>query len=239
MAGAREAHGVVTGLLARRRRVIASLPEAERVFGALPVPTRLGRFQSAEALRDWMHAQGVVTVIDASHAFDDDVSALARKVCAENGARYVRLLRPPWRQTQRDHWTCVSTIKLAATSVPATARVFSNTGWLSLPEYAAFSGRILYMRQTHSMSAPPPYSFVELVPGSPPFSQFQEENQFAALHITHLICRNIGGAASMSKLLAARARGIPVLMVERSPTPAQVAQVETVVEALAWEANQR
>lgn len=238
MAGAREAHGVVSGLLARGRQVVASLPEEERVFETLPVPTRLGRFQSADSLRDWMQEQRVRIVIDASHAFDDDITAMASTVCLAQGIRYLRLLRPPWKATLRDRWMSFPSVAAAAPSLPPTARVFSNTGWLSLPDYAGFSGHQLFMRQTHSVSAPPPFGFVTFVPGTPPFSQFQEENQFAELRITHLICRNVGGAASMSKLLAARARSLPVLMIERRAGPAQVTEVETVVEALAWEADQ-
>ncbi|WP_282128616.1 precorrin-6A/cobalt-precorrin-6A reductase [Roseobacter litoralis] len=238
MAGAREAHAVVNGLLARGRRVVASLPEEERIFDALRVPTRLGRFQSADALWGWMQDQRVGTVIDASHAFDDDISSMASEVCVTQGIRYLRLLRPPWQATLRDRWISFPSVEAAAPSVPPTARVFSNTGWLSLPAYETFSGHRLYMRQTHSVSAPPPFAFVTFVRGTPPFSQFQEENQFAELRITHLICRNVGGAASMSKLLAARARNLPVLMIERPVCPAHLKQVETVVEALAWEADQ-
>ncbi|ABG32684.1 cobalt-precorrin-6A/precorrin-6x reductase [Roseobacter denitrificans] len=238
MAGAREAHVVVNGLLARGRRVVASLPEEERMFDALRTPTRLGRFKNEDAMWTWMQEQDVRTVIDASHAFDDDVTAMVSGLCTAKGIRYLRLLRPPWRATLRDRWLSFPSIEAAAASVPATARVFSNTGWLSLPDYAKFSGRRLYMRQTHSVSAQPPFGFVTLVPGSPPFSQFEEENQFAELRITHLMCRNVGGAASMSKLLAARARSLPVLMIERRACPEHLPQVETVVEALAWEADQ-
>jgi precorrin-6A/cobalt-precorrin-6A reductase len=52
-----------------------------------------------------------------------------------------------------------------------------------------------------------------------------------------LICRNVGGAASMSKLLAARAMCLPVYMVRRADVTAPHRMVETVAEALAWEAN--
>lgn len=82
MAGAREAHGIVSGLLARGRRVVASLPEQERTFDPLPVPTRIGRFASVQAFDTWLEAQGVGTVMDASHAFDMDISDLVSAVCS-------------------------------------------------------------------------------------------------------------------------------------------------------------
>jgi precorrin-6A/cobalt-precorrin-6A reductase len=237
LAGAREAHALVTGLLGRRREVIASLPEEERMFDPLPVPTRVGRFASRDELEEWARAQRVASIIDASHAFDADVGRLAHAVARRMGIRYLRLLRPPWKATVRDFWKNVPSVREAARSLPATARAFSNTGWLTLPDYSEFSGAELFLRQTHAETSAPPFDFVRIVEGKPPFTQFQEEALFRQLRVTHLICRNVGGAASMSKLLAARTLGLPVVMIARAPLPADMPRVETVAEALAWEAD--
>ena len=237
MAGSREARGLIAGLLARNRRVIASLPEPERMFGALPVPTRVGGFAAPETLRDWLQENNVGTVMDASHAFDSHVTAMISKQSRSLALPYLRVLRPAWHATAQDLWLDFTDISTAAHKVPARARVFSNTGWPTLPCYAGFKGTRLFMRQTHAPSHPAPFPFVEFVPGEPPFSQIQEQNLFRDLGVSHLICRNVGGAASMSKLLAARKLGIPVLMVARAPLPHGIDVVETVAEALAWEAN--
>lgn len=237
MSGAREAHGVITRLVSRGRDVIASLPEPERFFDVLPVPTRIGPFHDTDALEDWFTANEVACVIDASHAFDANISQRAAVVCAKLSLSYLRVLRPAWRATGQDRWTNCSSVKKASDAVPPGARVFSNTGWASLPEFADFQGQVLYLRQTHSGSAPPPFPFVKYSFGVPPFSQRNEETLFRELRINRLICRNVGGAASMSKLLAARRLGIRVMMIERQPPPAAMPVVETVAEALAWEAN--
>jgi precorrin-6A/cobalt-precorrin-6A reductase len=236
MAGAREAHGLVTALLARGRKVIASLPEPERLFGDLPVPTRVGRFDGADDFAAWIGENRVSTVLDASHAFDDCLCALVSEVCARSDVRYLRILRPPWDPTARDRWKAMTSIAQAARSLPDDAIAFTNTGWPSLQEYAGFSGRRLYVRQTGEGIREAPFPFVTFVQGQPPFSQFQEQSLFAELAVTHLICRNVGGAASMSKLLAARALALQVLMIERRPPPVQRPTVETVADALAWEA---
>ncbi|MFK7764889.1 MAG: precorrin-6A/cobalt-precorrin-6A reductase [Roseobacter sp.] len=237
MGGSREAHGLITGLLTRRRKIIASLPEPERMFDAFPVPTRIGAFDSDRAFSNWLQENQVSTVIDASHAFDSDISAMAGAVCTKMDLRYLRVLRPPWTETVRDKWLHVSTIAQAMPLVPQRARVFSNTGLATLHEYAEFNGQKLYVRQTHSPRNTAPYPFIEFVEGTPPFSQFQEQRLFQDLSISHLICRNVGGAASMSKLLAARELAIPVYMIGRTVPLAHLPQVESVVEALAWEAN--
>jgi precorrin-6A/cobalt-precorrin-6A reductase len=157
--------------------------------------------------------------------------------CIKSGLRYLRLLRPAWGATIRDRWQEVASIPQAVRLVPSTARVFSNTGWKTLSDYADFRGRKLYMRQTHPATGPTPFAFVEFVEGTPPFTQFQEEVLFQRLGVSHLICRNVGGAASMSKLLAARRLGLPVYMVARPPLPAYMPVVDSIADALAWEAD--
>lgn len=237
MAGAREAHGLITALVARGRRVIASLPEPERMFDALPVPTRVGGFTSDGSFARWIKAESVTTVIDASHVFDVDVSDRVARVCSLSDLRHLRISRPEWSKTPHDQWHDMASIQEAARSVPRQARVFTNTGWPTLPEYVDFRGQSLFMRQTQNVEKPVPYPFVRFITGAPPFTQFQEEALFSDLEITHLICRNVGGAASMSKLLAARAMGLPVYMIARPAEATGTQVVQTVAEALAWEAQ--
>ncbi|WP_298969804.1 precorrin-6A/cobalt-precorrin-6A reductase [uncultured Roseobacter sp.] len=237
MAGAREAHSIVSRLVTRGRNVIASLPEPERVFDPLPVPTRIGPFHDANALDQWFEDNQVACVIDASHAFDATISSRTAVLCAKRNLRYVRVLRPSWRPTGQDRWIRYTSVEKAAKEIPANARVFSNTGRASLPEFAEFAGQALFLRQTQNPTAPPPFSFVSYVVGKPPFSQRHEEQLFRDLRISMLICRNVGGAASMSKLLAARRLGVRVSMIDRPDPPVAMPVVETVAEALAWEAN--
>jgi len=237
MAGAREAHGLVTALLARGRQLIASLPEPERMFGALPVPTRIGAFANRAEAATWLSSEGVRFVLDASHAFDDEICAPLRQAAQDLQLPYLRIVRPPWQPTLRDRWIIKPSIRDAVADIPTGARVFSNTGWASLPEFADFKGATLYLRHTGATARAAPFPFVDVVTGQPPFSQFEEEALFSRLGITHLICRNVGGAASMSKLLAARAVRIPVMMIERKPLADQVPLVENVADALAWEAR--
>lgn len=207
------------------------------MFGALPVPTRVGSFDSAKDMMDWLQQNNVTCVVDASHAFDDDISTMAGLCCTKLGLRYLRVLRPPWTATPRDRWQHVGSVPKAMGLIPEGARVFTNTGFATLADYEAFVGETLFMRQTRRNDKPAPFPFVRFIAGQPPFSQFQEERLFEELKVTHLICRNVGGAASMSKLLAARALQLRVLMIDRRPVAAHLPVVETVVEALAWEAN--
>ncbi|MEM6887651.1 MAG: precorrin-6A/cobalt-precorrin-6A reductase [Pseudomonadota bacterium] len=238
LAGAREAHGIINGLVARGRQVIASLPEPERFFDPLPVRTRVGTFDSQSDLQGWLGKEEVKTLIDASHPFDARISEMAHAAAARRKVRYLRVLRPPWAAARTDQWGFYPTVRCAVEAIGPTLTVFSNTGWASLPEYERFRGRRVFFRQTHHVDQPAPYSFVSFVPGKPPFTQQQEEALFLELGVDRLICRNTGGAASVSKLLAARKIGLRVLMVERPPVPAGTPVSGNVAEALAWEADE-
>lgn len=237
MAGAREAHGVISGLRARGRRVIARLAEPERMFDTLPVPTRVGTFADEGAFAQWCEENCVTCVIDAGHAFDAGISDQAARGCAASGMRYVRLLRPCWHARRQDRWAEYASVSEAVRNVSRTARVFCNTGRASLPDCADFAGEVLYMRQTQKQTDQPPFPFVEYILGTPPFAQAAEEDLFRRLRITRLMCRNVGGSASKSKLLAARRLGLGVSMITRPDPPEGMPLVVSVAEALAWEAD--
>lgn len=236
-AGAREAHGVVAGLLARGRSVIASLVEEERMFDALPVPMRIGHFSDHAALDAWITAQGVACVIDASHGFDARISSMAAQVCARLALPYCRVLRPQWQATAQDRWVSFATVRAAVDAVVPAARVFTNTGRGTLCDYAECRAGLVTMRLTHPTTEASPFPFLKFLSGTPPFSVRAEETLFRDLAITLLICRNVGGAASKSKLLAARTLGIEVSMIERPAPPPGVPVMQDVAEALAWEAQ--
>jgi precorrin-6A/cobalt-precorrin-6A reductase len=52
--------------------------------------------------------------------------------------------------------------------------------------------------------------------------------------VTALVTKDSGGEMTRAKLVAARARGIPVVMVDRPPLPVGVPAVATVAEAMEW-----
>ncbi|MEQ9676314.1 MAG: precorrin-6A/cobalt-precorrin-6A reductase, partial [Roseovarius indicus] len=80
-----------------------------------------------------------------------------------------------------------------------------------------------------------PFPFVNgrFLVGRPPFSVEEEKNLFQELGVDWLVVKNAGGAAAMSKLVAARELGLDVAMIVRPPQP-DALKVASVAEALAW-----
>lgn len=237
MAGAREAHGVIRGLVAAGRTVVASLPEQERAFPPIPISTRLGAFADAGDIGNWFEAREVSAVIDASHVFDDRLSAAVRRAAGTCGLPYLRLRRRPWSATPQDRWTHFADLRQAVAATVRGDRVFSTTGWASLCDFARFKGEAVFLRQTQPSREPSGYRFIRFVQGMPPFSLSHEQDLFRDLRVSKLICRNLGGEAGMSKLEAARRLGVPVMMIDRPVLPADVCVESSVEAALAWRAR--
>jgi precorrin-6A/cobalt-precorrin-6A reductase len=71
------------------------------------------------------------------------------------------------------------------------------------------------------------------ITGRGPFAESDERALLLQHRIEVIIAKNSGGQASYAKIAAARALGVPVIMLRR-PVLAQVAAVESVEEAVAW-----
>ncbi|WP_198670681.1 precorrin-6A/cobalt-precorrin-6A reductase, partial [Oceanicella sp. SM1341] len=67
-----------------------------------------------------------------------------------------------------------------------------------------------------------------------PFTEAGEAALFARLRIDLVVARNAGGAGGWPKLAAARALGLPALLLARPAPPEGVSVVETAEAALGW-----
>jgi precorrin-6A/cobalt-precorrin-6A reductase len=211
--------------------------EAAHVSTEVP-PAVLRRFADAPAMQRAIDEGRFTAIVDASPAFDSVAPAQAAHAAGVLGLRYLRVVRPAWEAVDAPKVQEVRNVAAACAQVAPGARVFCATGWDSLPSFEAFTGAVLFVRQTRRHARAAPYSFVELVFADPPFTAAQEVQLFADLKIDLLICRNVGGDESRPKLDAAAALGLDVILIERPPMPAGVRTVSSAAAALAWVAKQ-
>lgn len=174
----------------------------------------LDRAGLAQMLRDggWTH------LLDVTHGFAGAISTAAAAACSDAGACYVLLRRPAWTPQTGDRWTDVTDMTAARAAIAPFARVFTNVGRAMLPDLAAFEGQ-LFVRQTTQHDAPPPRSNLRYVFGSPPFSHDAEVALLRDLAVDAVLFRNTGGAASETKVTAARALGLQMVMLSRPVAP--------------------
>lgn len=233
LAGTGEARAIAAGLAADGIGAVASLAGATQVPKPLALPTRVGGFGGEAGFRAYLAGQEIRAVLDATHPFANRISLRTARVCDALGLPYCQYLRPGWVPEAGDDWTWLADEAEAARHVPESAVVFLATGRSTLERFASLAGRRLICRVVDPPEAPFPFADGEFLVGRPPFSVAEEEALFQRLGVNWLIVKNAGGAASRSKLIAARTLGIRVGMIERPAQP-DGCRVDSVEAALDW-----
>ena len=195
---------------------------------------RIGGFGGAEGLASYLREERIGLLIDATHPFATQISAQAREAAARVGTKRLALVRPPWRPLPGDRWIDVATVEEAAAAIPAEAqRVFLTVGVRSLAPFAGRPDLWFLVRLVDEPAEPIPLARHQLICARGPFTEADERALLEAHGIDCLVTRASGGDATVAKLAAARALGLPVVMVRRPPPPPDT-QAASVADALAW-----
>lgn len=233
LGGTGEARELAAALDAAGTRVISTL--AGRVSRPrLPAgEVRIGGFGGPARLAEYLTAEGVAAVVDATHPFAERMSASAAAACSRAAVPLLRLERPPFQQRPGDDWRRVATLRQAAAELPALgSRVFLTTGRQGLAAFAQVNGLFLLVRCVD----PPEVALAAdhvLVLDRGPFSVEGELALIDAHRLDVLVTKDSGGPLTEAKLAAARLRRLPVIVVDRPP-PLPGDCVATVAGALAW-----
>ena len=177
----------------------------------------------AEALGD------VEVLVDATHPFAATMTEHAAAAAARTGTPLVVLRRPGWSAGPGDRWTRVGSPAAAAGGIPAGARVLLATGRQGVGAFVGVDAWFL-VRAIEAPAVLPPRA--ELVLARGPFALDDERALLDRHGITVVVAKDSGGATE-AKLVAARERALPVVLVDRPPLPAGVDVVETVDAAVA------
>ena len=213
----------------------AVVSEMPRGPNPMPVPCTLIDFSKPQAVSAAL--AGCDAVLDASHGFDQRMSDLGFHAAKALGLPHLAYCRPGWSEAEAPGAISVTGVSAAMALIEPGARVFSAAGWASLPACADFRGQRLFLRQTTPHDRPPPFNFVQLRFGTPPFTTGSESRLFIDLNIDTLLCRNLGGVASLPKVDAAVALGLRVILIAPAPPPEGAQVVQDVDEATAWVAD--
>ncbi|MDJ1137316.1 cobalt-precorrin-6A reductase [Streptomyces iconiensis] len=199
-----------------------------------PGEVRVGGFGGAEGMAVWLREQRVDALIDATHPFAGTISFHAARAAADTHVPLLALRRPGWVAGPGDDWHPVGSLEEAATALPALGnRIFLTTGRMGLAAFAGLTEQWFLVRSVDPPEAPcPPRMEVLLARG--PFTPEGERELIARHRVDVLVTKDSGGEATAPKLAAARAAGVPVVVVRRPPVPAGVHVVTTPDEAAAW-----
>lgn len=201
---------------------------------AQPLPTRVGGFGGAEGLAAYLRAEGFTHVIDATHPFAAQMSANAVAACSETGVDLCALERSSWQAGPGDDWRHVPDIAGAVAALPeAPARVFLAIGKQTLEAFAAQPQHHYLLRLVDAPEVPLPLPDAEAVIARGPFTAEGDRALLRQHAIDLIVAKNAGGTGARAKLDAARALGLPVILIERPDVPAR--QVfDSVEDVMRW-----
>jgi precorrin-6A/cobalt-precorrin-6A reductase len=233
LGGTTEARSLAASL-AGRDDIAATLSLAGRTTAPLtqPVPTRSGGFGGVEGMVEFLRAKRVEVLIDATHPYAARISANAARAAQRTGTPLIAVRRPPWTAVTGDRWTEVADSRAAVRAIGATARrVFLALGRQDLEAFAAAPQHHYLVRSVEPVTLCVPSACYITARG--PFEEAAELDLLRSNAIEVVVAKNSGGAATYGKMAAARALGIPVLLLQRPANPGGES-VETVEQALSW-----
>ncbi len=233
LAGTAEARDLASEMARAGIDGVASLAGAVRRPAMQDMPTRIGGFGGGAAFLQYLEAERITAVIDATHPFAARISQRTQRLCSGRRIPYLQLLRPPWTADPDDRWQQVDREEDVAALVPPDATVFLATGRQTLERFGGLAGREVIARQIDPPEEEFPFPGGRFLIGRPPFAVEDEVQLFRDLGVDWLVVKNAGGAPSRSKLDAARILDIPVAMIARPAQPPGD-KVESVEGAMAW-----
>ena len=201
---------------------------------AQPLPVRVGGFGGVAGLVEYLRAERISHVIDATHPFAAQMSRNAVEACAEAEVPLVALEREPWQAGAGDHWTHVPDLAGAVAALgEAPCRVFLAIGRQTLDAFAGAPQHHYLLRLVDPPTDPLPLPRAEAVIARGPFDVAGDLALLKNHRIEVIVAKNAVGAGAEAKLVAARELGLPVILIDRPAVPArQVAR--TVSEAVGW-----
>jgi precorrin-6A/cobalt-precorrin-6A reductase len=230
LGGTSEARALA-GLLVAEAGVSVTSSLAGRVTDpALPVgEVRIGGFGGAGGLQDWLVAEHIDAVVDATHPFATRITASALVATERCGIPLLGLRRPGWSEGPGDEWHRVTSIAGAAALVgagvsrpgqgrqTARRRVFLTTGRRELAPFCDLDAWFLIRSVDPPTETLPPDSLVLLARG--PYTVEGETALMREHRIEVLVTKDSGGELTRAKLVAARQLGVVVVMVDRPRYP--------------------
>lgn len=233
LGGTTEATALCAALAERGARGTLSLAGRVARPKRQPLPMRLGGFGGAAGLRDYLRAEGVTHVVDATHPFAAQMSHNAVAGCAEAGIPLVALTRPPWAPVAGDSWTRVPDIAGAVAALDRPAlRVMLAVGRMHLAEFAPNPQHSYLLRLVDPPEAVP-FPNATVIVDRGPFTEADDRALMERHGIQLVVSKNAGGTGAVAKIAAARALGLPIIMIDRPAQPMR-AEVPDVAGALAW-----
>lgn len=202
-----------------------------------PLPQRVGGFGGVEGLVRYLAEAGITHIIDATHPFAAQMSHNAVAASARTGIPLVALTRPPWQAGPGDSWIHVPDIAgaVAALDRPRCA-VMLAVGRMHLRDFAPNPQHRYLLRLVDPPETDLPFPEAEVIVDRGPFDEAADRALMETHGIDLVVSKNAGGTGAHAKIAAARALGLPVIMIDRPAQPPRF-EVHDVASVFDWIAH--
>lgn len=216
LAGTSEARALAARLAANPAcDAVASLAGRTSAPMTLALPTRVGGFGGVEGLKRYLLDARITHVIDATHPFAAQISANAQAACAALGLPLIGYAREPWGAAPGDKWIEVADNADAAKALgEAPRRVFLTIGRQGVADFRAAPRHHYLLRVIERPEADDLPPSCEVISARGPFALEDEISLMREKRIDIVVSKNSGGALTYAKIDAARALGLPVVMIQ-------------------------
>ncbi len=185
---------------------------------AQALPTRIGGFGGAEGLAHYLAQERVTHVVDATHPFAAQISANASAACAALGLPLIAYVRAPWAPQPGDRWIEVADNRGAVAALgEAPRRVFLTIGRQGVADFRAAPQHDYVLRVIEAPDETDLPPCCDLIAARGPFARADEIALMRDKRIEIVVSKNSGGALTYAKIEAARALGLPVVMIAPPP----------------------
>ncbi|WP_340141309.1 cobalt-precorrin-6A reductase [Pseudomonas poae] len=209
--------GGVTEALAIARTLgpphIYSLAGVGRVPTDLTCQVRVGSYGGADGLAQFVRAEGISLILDATHPYAAQISHNAAQAARACGVPCWALRRPAWQPQAGDDWREVGDWTQLAEALKPFKRPLFTLGREPLQHLDEIPAHQFWTLR--ALEVYPGNERCEVIGARGPFLLEDERQLFARRQIDVLISKNSGSTATEPKLEVARELGVPVLVLRR------------------------
>ncbi len=199
-----------------------------------PLPTRIGGFGGVGGLADYLRHEAITHVVDATHPFAAEMSRNAIAACTQTATPLIALERTPWDRASGDRWIEVADVVSAVAALPGRrANVFLAIGRQHIAPFYARPQHAYTLRFVDPPEQALPLPDADVIVSRGPFTLENELEMMRTRSIEWIVARNSGGTGARAKIDAARALGLPVIMITRPLLPDRP-RVESVSQVMEW-----
>jgi precorrin-6A/cobalt-precorrin-6A reductase len=199
-----------------------------------PVTVRVGGFGGADGLAAYLRNHRIDVLVDATHPYAVAISTNAAAAAPRACVALLALRRAGWTSIPGDRWIEVADATEAVQTLGNIPRcVLLALGRAAIEPFVNAPQHRYLVRSVEPIMPPLTVPHAVYITGRGPFAEADERVLLERHRIEVIVAKNSGGPATYGKIAAARALGLPVIMLRRPPLPA-VDAVATVDDAVAW-----